>query len=373
MPQNEPQPPTNPSDPVVLSKFSGLKNTVSPERLSAEELAIAVNIDLDDAGQPHRRRGYVLKDAANYTAAYTLADGRVIAVRNGALCLINPDFTHISLGAQIGNEPLAFVQVAEWVYFSNSTVSGKLLTTDMSVHAWGALDGNGMWLSPVVNPDATLGQTKGVLLGNPPKATVLFYWNGRIYMANGKTLWATLLYAYDFVDRQMGFKQFETDIQVGGSVTDGYYIGTQDGIWWTDGLWKDQKRVPTQAGGAIFGTLVTLPAELVNPQVPQDQYSPSKNAVMFMTTAGLVAGLDAGNLFNLTETDYLFPHALTGAAMFRRQEGINQFVTTLNHDGDPQQGARFGDYVEAEILRHGLWPVVTEGVRIGDLFIVDKV
>ena len=42
---------------IVLSGFSGMKNTVSEERLKQDELFAAVNVDIDDVGQLRRRRG----------------------------------------------------------------------------------------------------------------------------------------------------------------------------------------------------------------------------------------------------------------------------------------------------------------------------
>jgi hypothetical protein len=66
----------------------------------------------------------------------------------------------------------------------------------------GHTDGQGTWFSPVYTPTDTLGEVGGTLLGDPPKATQIEAYKGRIYLAvEGKTLWATELYRYHYVDR----------------------------------------------------------------------------------------------------------------------------------------------------------------------------
>ena len=54
-----PQDPNLP-DTVIVGAYDGLKNTVAPERMGPKDLQKAINIDLDDSGQPRRRRGYEL-------------------------------------------------------------------------------------------------------------------------------------------------------------------------------------------------------------------------------------------------------------------------------------------------------------------------
>ena len=95
-------PPQPPPESVALSKFKGLRNTLTAERLSPEELEIAVNIDLDDAGQAHRRRGYRQVDSHNYAALWTRPDGQVLAVCADGVFLVNPNYSRTSLGSAIG-------------------------------------------------------------------------------------------------------------------------------------------------------------------------------------------------------------------------------------------------------------------------------
>lgn len=345
MSEQQGQPPVGVTqDSVVLSKFVGLRNTIGQERLAPGELERAQNIDLDDAGQPHRRRGYTQVAAGAWHSLYTSTRG-TLGVKDGVLSIINPDYSTQVLKAGVGPSPVAYVDVGPETYFSSASDSGVILA-DNTVEPWGAVGGAGTWLSPVVNPTSTLSPIQGRLLGAPPMATALAYYNGRVYLAEGRTVWATELFMYRYVDKTRTYMLFETDVTVIGAVTNGLYVGTRTGVYFLGGTFGEMRRQPLSAYGAIPGTLVNVPAELVHPQA-----NTSRNAVVFMTTSGLVAGFDDGQLLNLTQDRVLFPGAVAGAALFRRQDGVNQYIGATDSGGSPTSAARIGDYVDVEIRR----------------------
>lgn len=357
MADQQPTYPTPPPDSVIFGQFEGLKNTVTRERLKPSELEIAKNVDLDDAGQARRRRGFRRVADGDWHSLYSDPSGLLLGVKNGILGLMQNDLSFSPLLPNVGAEHLDYVRVGDVVYFSSFTASGKFHAASQQVYPWGQTGGDGVWYSPVVNPTPTLGPVNGRLLGKVPMANQLTYWNGRIYMGCGRTVWATDLYLYDYVDKTRTFFQFESDVTMLASVADGIYVGTTDAVYFLSyekGIGasiKDLKRVPLMAYGAVPGSAMQVPAELIKPQLSQDPQSPIKNAVMFLTHTGIVAGFDGGSTYNLTQADVLFPNAKRAAAMFRRQDGINQFVAVMNSGGDPEENARIGDYVDAEIRR----------------------
>lgn len=341
------QAPDQPPESVIYNQFAGLRNTVTAERLASSELEKAVNIDLDDVGQAHRRRGRAkVADGAFHsiwkTATYTLG------VRDGMLGIINPNYSFIEL-TSVGLDHIAYVQVGDDVYFSSRSTSG-VVRSNWQVDPWGTNTPENTWLSPVVNPTPTLGEIGGKLLGPPPLATALEYLNGRIYLASERDLWATELYLYNYVDKTRTFIRFEDDITVVGAVTDGLYVGTKSAVWFLSGPFGQMQRIPVIGYGALPGSVVKVPAELVHPQGIQ-QDVPSKNAVLFLTQSGLVAGFDNGTCYNLTQDKVLFPDAGNAAALFRRQDGVNSYVAVADSGGTPSSNARIGDYVDAEIRR----------------------
>jgi hypothetical protein len=241
--------------------------------------------------------------------------------------------------------------VGDVVFFSSRTASGKYDVSTRQVHSWGQIGGEGTWLSPVVNPTSTLGQVNGKLLGKPPMATSLTYYNGRIYMAQGSTLWATELFLYDYLDKTRTFLQFEADITMLETVTDGVYVGTTEAVYFLKGDTFPLERLTLMSYGAVARSAVNVPAELIKPQIDQNPQSPIRNAIVFLTDTGVVAGFDSGVIYNLTQAEVLLPDAQRAATMFRRQDGINQFVAVLDSGGTPSSTARIGDYADATIVR----------------------
>jgi hypothetical protein len=330
-------------DPITLGKFSGLRNTVAEERLSPEELAKALNIDLDDAGEIRRRRGFTLVSEGDCHSLYT-AGAATYVVKDGNLCRLFANYSTTTLKSGVGQDPLAYVTVGENTYFSSRSTSG-VIKDDNTVVDWGDRDEYGQWLSPVIMPTDDRPAVAGKLLGAPPLATSLTHLNGRIYLASGRTVWATELYMYNYVDKTKNYMYFEDDVTAVAAVADGIYVGTKSDIFFLSGPLNQIKRVKVFEAGLIPGSVVEVSADLVR------QDFPSKAAIMFFTTAGLCVGLDSGTCYNLTQAKVLFPKSERTAALFRQQDGINQYIGVADSRGTPTTAARFGDYVDGEIRR----------------------
>ena len=339
-------------DSIVIDRFTGLKNVITTERLAPPDLARAVNIDLDDAGQVHRRRGYTQVVSGNWHSLFRSNNGTVYGVQNGVLGIVRPNYAFTALQSGIGPGPLAYVQVGPDIYFSSPASSGRI-TASNTVVPWGAVNDGGFWFSPVVNPTDSLPPIKGKQLAKPPMATSLTYYNGRIYLSNQRALWATELYAYNYVDKTKSYLFFETNINVLGAVIDGIWVGTDDAIWFLSGDKHPLKRERILNARVIPGSLVYVPTELIHPQRRIQPEAPidSKLSVCFLTSQGLLAGLPGGELHDLTETRVLFPEAISSSALFRRQDGINHYLNVSDSGGDPTNAARIGDYVDATIIR----------------------
>ena len=369
MPQ-PPQPDEVP--PIVVGQFDGLKNTVGLERLGIKDLFRAQNVDIDDDGELHRRRGYVQVSSASTHSLFTSETGVVYGVCNGALSIINPDYSLVSLQTGIGSDPstggsgLSYTQVGTSIYFTSATNSGIIDTVAQTVGSWGPAQD--IWLSPVVNPTATLPAVRGRLLGPPPLATSLAYYNGRLFLGVGTTVWATELFAYGLVDKTRGFMNFEGGITMLGEVMDGFYVGTTEGVWFMTGPYGEMKRTRVMDSPVIPGSMTYVPGELANPpQVGLQADESTTISVMFMTTRGVCVALDGGRAYNLTESKFFFPVAKRSAAFFRRQDGVNQYIAVNDSLGMPVNGARIGDFVDAEIIRgNAFWLEMFEGAVARD-------
>lgn len=384
--QSQPNPE---EESLTLSKFAGLKNTVTPERLGPDELVRATNVDLDDVGQLHRRRG--VRQFGSWTnkahSLFQAQDGRVFAAIFSAgvwgLVWVKPDGLHTGANmAVVTGRYISYTQLDGRIYYSSADASGIIDVSgeEPTFGPWGS--GPNFFYSPVVNPTATLPAIRGKLLGKPPQAHLITYSNGRIYLAQGKMVWWTELWDYNHVDKTRNFWQFEADVTMLASTTQDVYVGTTEGVYFISGTADKPVRIRVMDSGVILGSQVYMPAEVGNPALMQKgpvgggQDSQALVSIAFLTTAGWCGGQDDGVVFNYTENKFIFPTPSPterAAAMFRRQDGMNQYLAVTNSGGTPSANTRFGDYVDAEIRRGGAsWNKLTDGAKIGDRFTVYK-
>lgn len=340
------RPPEAPES-LIVDQFAGIRNTVSEERLAPADLAAAVNVDLDDAGQARRRRGHALK-LPGVCHSLTRVAGRTLVVKDGVLGELYPDYSFRDI-VLVGPRPLSYVNVGSTIYFSSETISRKIING--TAQPWGEEVSPGQWLSPVITPTDTLGEISGKLLGLPPTAHDLTHFRGRIYLAAGNLLWATELYLYDLVDKTRNFIQFEDEITMLASVDDGIYVGTTAAVYFLEGtLSEGLRRSHVMDAAAIRGSAVHVPQSRVHPSARRGPV-PEDEVPVFMTTRGICAGLKGGEVYNLTQDRMVFPAGYSAAALYREDQGANSYVAVTDSAGSPEANARIGDYVDAQIIR----------------------
>lgn len=332
---------------VIVGQYAGIRNTVAPERLEPKELERAVNVDLDNAGQARRRRGYTRLLPGLFHSAWQAPDGRTFVVEGTTLSLLRPDLTRVPL-VEAGGPPLSYLSVADTVYFTSRGTSGKILS-DLTVRPWGQTGGDGMWLSPVVRPTDTLGEVQGKLLRAPPLAEWLTHHDGRIYLAQGSMLWATELYLYDFVDATRTFFQYEAPITGLASCGDGFYVGTTEAVYFVSGPLREHRRRTVVQSGCVPGSMIPITGDVVaSAGEPSLQH---REGAMFLTHEGIIVGFNNGFCRNLTGGNVMFPAADRVAPMLREQDGMHHYVAVTRASGQPVSTANIGAYVDIEIIR----------------------
>ncbi len=197
-----------------------------------------------------------------------------------------------------------------------------------------------------IYPDAITGVPLRTLNKTPPTGAGPLAWLfGRVLMADGGTLWATDPYQYEIVDAIGGYKMLESEITFLGSVSNGVYIGTQTGVFFMGGEFDSAQltRVSTHRAPKQAPQPIDM-AEVLKGDWPGV-------GVLFITDGGVCVGLAGGQVINLTNKIFEFPKAESMSVMVRAQDGMNQFVGVASHPGSPTGSARFGDFVDAEIVR----------------------
>lgn len=339
--------PNAPPETIILKNFKGLRNNVRPERLALNEFEKAQNVDIDDAEQVSRRRGYTRKITGSWHSVYTSLRGTTYGVKDGVFGVVNPNYTFRAIQNNAGVRPLDFAEIADTLYFTSLTNSYQMNMVTEAVSPWCEIVSAGVWHSPVVRPTATLGEVAGKLLGAPPNGSYITVYNGRIYIARENVLWATELFFPNYVDKTRGFMQFENAIGGVRTVSDGMFVGTSDGVYFLSGEFGQMQRRKVSVHPLIAGSMVAIPAD----RVPAEVANGAKQAVAMLTADGFCIGLDGGQFTNMTNAKFEFPRAQSAVGMVRELDGFTQYVGVTNSVGDPVNTARIGDFVEAEIVR----------------------
>ena len=405
---------------MELKKFIGLANTVDPEALPEGSLAQAINVDIDDQGKLHRRRGLQLAAAGSFHSVFTSSEDVTFAVLNGDLCRLDGSMHTTVIQAGVGYDKISYCQIGERI-FAKSRTQALRFSAKGPVMAWGvplvdsftlaqtsgimplaqyrvavtytrSLDGlevgatvqqilasGGIAVTgiPIIGgytanvyvstPNGEVmflvaegvGSSYGISMGAqelgvplrtldiyPPIGTgPLATQKGRIFIWDGCILWATEPYQQERVRRATGFRMFESAGTFIGAVVDGLYIGTETAVWFMGGEFDDASLAIVSSDGAPAQSPQQIDLSYVTDGKEQGV------GLVFMTHAGIYVGMPSGKALNLTGNTFLFPKASEIAALFRRQDGINQFVGAATHPGTPTGSARFGDFVDAEIIR----------------------
>jgi hypothetical protein len=155
-----------------------------------------------------------------------------------------------------------------------------------------------------------------------PVGSLLEYYNGRIFVAQGNVIWFSEPFAYELCDLSNNYVMLEDDVTGIGAVDDGLWLTTSHKSYFASNPNPPYKFIERSEDGAIKGTMKHVPAEHFGGK-PNDLY------VMWTSPKGITLGQLGGALQNLTESVFTFPHAAYGTSLFRRSRGINQFITAL--------------------------------------------
>lgn len=124
-------------DVVVYSAFSGLRNDVTAERLSASDLAVASNCDLDKTGRLSRRAGFTQRVSG---AAHSLwTDARqttCLFVQGIELKQLAADYSaKVLLTLAAEGARMSYNKTNDSIYFTNGIETGILQNGE--VRSWG--------------------------------------------------------------------------------------------------------------------------------------------------------------------------------------------------------------------------------------------
>ena len=208
------------SKPVrILSGGMGLNTVVDPIRLPFDpetgisDLAVAVNVTVDETGCLSRRDGY-LKVRNDNAHSLFCNGGDCLFVSGDTLHRLLPDYSVATVRTGIPDGwRMAYAQVNNDIYYSNSIVLGI-------VRAGGIHED---WIAQFyVGPE-----TNRVFDGPRPGNHLAFAF-GRIFVADGDVLWWSEPFGFARFDRTRNFIQFPSRIVMVKTVAGGLYVSDEE-------------------------------------------------------------------------------------------------------------------------------------------------
>lgn len=182
-----------------------------------------------------------------------------------------------------------------------------------------------------------------------PYGDIIRYYKGRLWIADGKTLWFSSPFSFKWFNLQTDFFQFESKITELMAVENGLWVGTEAGLFYMGGKTPDDMKldlieplkVVAGTGERIVGSYLFI------------ENTPIGYKWLVTTNKGILVCFNNGIALNLTETNVVFPEADSGVSSFLQIGGINRYLTLLE-EKKPSNNAAASDIVTATVIRNGV-------------------
>lgn len=182
-----------------------------------------------------------------------------------------------------------------------------------------------------------------------PKGDIIRYYRGRLFIADGKTLWYSSPYSFNWWNLQSDFFSFESEITEVMPVKDGIWVGTEYGLTYLAGKipekmnfdYQEPVSVVRNTGQRVSGAYIFF------------DNTPIGYKWLVTTDKGIFVCFNDGIALNTTERNVVFPRAERGVSTFIQQDGINRYLTLLE-EKRPSNNAAASDIVTATVIRNGI-------------------
>lgn len=318
---------------VTIKQFLGIDNVNESQKVQKGSLSAATNIDIRNDQSISRRQGYAEAATGDYHSLWS--NGIIaLAVKDGVLVRIFPDYSSLPLG----NFPNVdsgvvyvdgkdgFIYCAGYGFFIRT--DGEDVYTPTQLNKTEGKGYSGLGSEDYTITDAGFMRSPQAIKRNKTAikgATVLEVYRGKMYAAMDNVLW--LSDSYDFMrilKLEKNFIHFSTSITAIRAADNGVYVSEENRVWFLRGTSpKDFDFTVVSDYGALRGTDIRIKNITIGDHV----ISP---AIMWTTKKGICVGSADGQVFNITEHKYSMPNFITGAAMRKEGDGLDQYLTVLN-------------------------------------------
>lgn len=157
----------------------------------------------------------------------------------------------------------------------------------------------------------------------PAWTAIDWYRASLLYAVDDKVEW-TNTFDYELRDQATNYLHFGEPVEVIAALRDGFYVGTDSGIYWYTGANMAELDMTQVADyGSIRGTKTHINGSVVG------NGESTERIPLWSTQRGIVMGLPGGSLRNLHENKVDFPGGLTGTALYRNADRQNHYITRV--------------------------------------------
>ncbi len=295
-----------------IRSFAGINNHDPAEKVlprgGKSFLTAGLNIDLDNTGMAHRRKGYLAPSYSGAVQSLWSNGYSCLFVENGDLKILNPDFTASVIRAGVGQTRMVYADAAGRAYYTNEIVIGY-----------------------VENRIGFIFPAPTMTYRIPMPAGHLIEWfNGRLYVAKGREIWASdPVYPGQTHERE-GFKQFGGRLtmmrgikETGIVVCDGINVYLMQGLDFNEFTVNKLADFP-----AILGSDVKIDGAKLGKGLPGE-------VVLWLSPKGVCAA-GKGGFFQAVTFDYYHPATTSeGSAIVREAGGHFQYLVSQHEAPAP--------------------------------------
>lgn len=283
---------------TLFKGSTGLNTRSDPSRIGfnsetgVSDLALAVNVIVDDSMRVSRRGGYTSISSTAYHSPLPLDSLSFLAISGTDLRLVYTDATYQSLATVTQGARTDYLKVGSKIMYCNGYENGLIENATRSAWSVGTYHG----------------PSRSKVFEAPPVGTLLAYFAGCVWIAERNVLWHSEPYSLNLFDKSKGFFYYESDITMIEPVSHGIYVSTEDRIIFLAGKTPEGMEENTLTDyPAIKGTAVKVSGTVLGGDHRQQNM-----VTIFTTTKGICLG---GQTFdNLTQDKFDYPLAHEGCA-----------------------------------------------------------
>lgn len=289
-----------------IERFGGTDNvsdltkiSISGKKAYMREL---LNVDIDDDGLAHRRKGYAETPIVTGTDIHSFwSDGTSGLFVDGTSFKILKQDGSVStlITGLIPGDRVSYVKVSDRIYFSNNSVVGYVLNNTSY---------------PFPDPAQTF---KARMVGGH----ILEYFNSRLYAANGSNLFYSDATVLTRIDMRKNAIAMPGRITMVKAVSDGLYVSADNKTWFLSGLDPESFRsIQVLDVSGVEGSAISLDGDTL----ADGSYG---KTVYFLTSIGPQKGFPGGVVKEMQGGLFAPPYAIDYAtSILRFQNGYQQYL-----------------------------------------------